>query len=253
MNTEQFDEAENADIWDEQDDFKRPQRYWWERLGGLLRPWRAQEKNDQEWMGYYKKTYKSHGPSVKLFTSLLARNGFYNLNNPFVDGNPHFYDFCQDGITLADIDFVLGRWEEKFAPKTHAAPSARSFVADGRKDSEIKTQDLIAQIAGDWPILYSHHPQQLQGQSISMTEDNNRKSWIKKQKRWEADAIKCLVVLFKSAVKNWIWISEIVHQDNIRLLCKIVYDNAPQSDRSILLKQWKKAGWVTEASQKWFK
>lgn len=250
---EQFEDNSNADVWDEQDDLKRPEKHWWSGFGNFLRPWRSPETTQNEWMGYYKKTYKSHGPSAKLFKSLLARNGFSNIPNPFVDGNPNFYDFCQDGITLADIDFVLGRWQEMFAPREDETPPQRHTVTDKRKAEEIKTQDLIAQISNNWSYLYSHRPQQLQGQSIFMTEENNRRSWIKKQKKWESEALVCLCILFKSPVKNWKWISEIVHQDNIRLLCKIVYDNAPQSDRPTLLKQWKKVGWVTEASQKWFK
>ncbi len=249
---EHFDDV-SADVWDEQAQFERPQARWWDRFGSFVRPWRKKQTSNHEWMGYYKKTYKSEGPSVQIFKSLLLRNGFYNLPNPYVDGNPSFYDYCQDGITLADIDFVLGRWEDKFAPKPSPPQASRPFVVDKRKESEIKVQELIAQISGDWEGLYRHRPQQLQGQSIAMTEENNRKSWIKQQQRWEQEAIKCLIILFKSPTKNWLWISEIVHQDNIRLLCKIVYDNAPQSARGLLLKQWKKVGWVTEASQKWFK
>jgi len=252
--TNQMDDS-SPDVWDEQDEIQPPQKHWWSCLGSVVRPWRNQHTKQMEWMGYYNAMYKSQGPSVKIFKSLLLRNGYFYVPNPYVDGNPNFYNYCQDGITLADIDFVLGRWEEKFAPKhnTDRDRSTQGFVPDKRKSSEIKVQDLIARISQNWETVYLHRPQQLQGQSITMTEENNRKTWIKTQQKWEREAILSLIVLFKSSIKNWRWISEIVHHDNIRLLCKIVYDGAPQSDRPVLLKQWKKVNWVTEASQKWFK
>lgn len=245
--------SDHPDVWDEQHDFVRPSLSWWNGFGSL---WRYQKEGGQEeWMGYYKNLYKSQGPSPHLFKILLQRNGLWNIPNSFFDGNPHYYAFCADGVALADVDFVLGRWEEKYAPKdTQDINSSQSSPApDNRSEKEKKTQALIAEISRDWEVLYRHHPQDLQGQSIVMTEDNNRREWIKTQKKWESDAIACLVLLFSSPLKNWQWMEKVVHVDNIRLLCKIVYDNAPKARKAKLLRQWKKANWVTAVSEKWFK
>lgn len=236
----------SSDVWEEQDDAALPQSHWYDRFGWLARRFRfGKPVAEREWMGYYNGLYTERGPSVELFSALLRRNGLWFVANPFYEGNPHFYRYCADGVTLADVDYVLTRWSDRFSPRSPEAEPRPTPMLDA-------VQSEIQLISQQWEALYRHQPHLLPGQSIAVTEERNRQNTNKTHEIWEQDALHCLRVLFASSLDNWQWMERVVHKDNIRLLCKIVYDNAPLSHRPFLLAQWKTAGWVSDATQKWF-
>lgn len=210
---------------------------------------------ETQWMAYYENLYKAKGACSKTFKRLLFSNGFWFIPNPYVDGHPMFYRYCSDGVTLADVDFVLGRWADRYTPasKKRNAPSVSSVVEDQRSEEDKIIQNMIADIQNNWEKLYQHQLHNLPGKSIAMTDEFQQKKWRKSQDESEKEAILSLVYLFVSPIKNWSWMNDILHQDNIRLLCRIVYTGAPPKYKEKLLSRWIEGQWITKDSLKWFK
>ena len=238
--------------WDDESDFSASPvavNKWWDVIGVWLRPWRVgKDVALEEWLTYYSGLYANRGPDVERFERLVKRNGMWNAPNPFREGNAQFYTLCEDGVFLADVDFLLGRWQKKLYPR-QLPEQELAVVAQTEED---RIQQKISSIAQNWAVLYEHQPHMLPGQSIAMTELNNLKEWGQQQKVWEQHAKKCLRVLFAQPSKYWIWMGNVLHADNIRLLCKIVYDGAPLAEQKRLFDNWCAAKWLSEQEKKWF-
>lgn len=258
MNTQETDSTNDyIDPWEDDEDGRElPVQKGWEKwLQQLPLPFLNYKKpsGEAQWMMYYENLYKEKGACSKTFKKLLSSNGFWMIPNPYVDGHPMFYRYCSDGVTLADVDFVLGRWADRYTPMQKSREKAAALVNEDMRSEEDKTiQHLIAQIQNNWEKLYQHQLHNLPGQSIAMTDEYQQKKWRKGQDISEKEAILSLVYLFVSPIKNWCWMNEILHQDNIRLLCRIVYTGAPPKYKKELLKQWIKGQWITKDSLKWF-
>lgn len=218
---------------------------WKERLGLVSRKKRlGTSEATQEWLIYYKNLYTEKAPSVELYSRLLARNGVWSLPNPYREGHPLFYAYYADGVFLKDVDVVLSSWEQRFISPNVAAQDTTTIPDT--------IQSNINKISRQWNAVYMHRRFDEPGRSIIETEKENSKQWHKKQRQWEAIAQECLVQLFSDDPSMWSWMKQELHIDNIRLLCKIIYDVAPVSKRHHILTQWQQQGWVSSSELKWF-
>ena len=212
---------------------------WHEKLFFWKKPSRSQ--SEQEWMSYYKDLYIAHGPNVSLFSHLLKRNGFFHISNPFREGNPLYYSFCVDGVSLADVDFVLSFWQQKHLYGRVHSPS----------EEPMEVKELFQAIEKNWARLYLHRPHDLPNVSLSMSAHSNDVHHTTEQQEWFDEAVHCLSALFLSPSSNWNWMSSHLHKDNLGILCKIVYDNAPLDIQGRLIKNWTDENWLTSSQSQW--
>ena len=80
----------------------------------ILKMFRWWNKNSssakKNWLAYYEGLYNKKSPDVKVFKKLLSTYGFHHYKTPFPPGSVGFFDYCQQGITLSDVVFLIERW-----------------------------------------------------------------------------------------------------------------------------------------------
>lgn len=215
--------------------------------GGLMRPWRrSTAAAASEWMGYYAGLYTERGPDPDAFARLLSRNGFWHIPNPYREGHEDHYRFHPDGVTLSDIDFVLGRWS---ASATGAISGSDPDVQPAVWPNGVHNTKLKAAISQNWSTLLQHrssHPWSQQKTVMSVVLAD-RQDWFYNQARWHRDAVLCLLHLFAQNPLSWSWIASILHRHNLVLLMRDVLRHAQPQDKSRLVSAWSKAGWATTA------
>lgn len=214
----------------------------------LIRPWRRMKPFARdEWLTYYQGRYSKKPPDVELFARLLARNGFWDIPSPFVPGSRQATEFCQGGVLLADIVFLLDRWS------SHVMEQGSGFFESGPTD----------QLSGDDatnPYIHDNLPSSGVDTSYPLDQDSFSPihRHIAMQARAEAClqleyarmAAQCMALLFLDAPLQWTWISEHLHVDNRVLLCKIVHDASPPGTRERLRSAWVKNQWLSEGAAK---
>lgn len=211
---------------------------WYDRLTYWIP--RPSHGASQEWMAYYKDMYHTHGPNRALFCHLLKRNGFQYLSNPFREGHPFHYSFCMDGVTLADVDFVLSFWQQK-------------YLQGGRSHSSSPQgmDELVKAIETNWTTLYEYRPHKLPNVSLEMSAHSNHLHHQTEQQEWFDEATVILALLFLSPSDNWTWMASYLHKDNLGILCKIVYDSAASVQQAQLIEAWTHAQWLTPSQSQW--
>lgn len=218
---------------------------------------------EDAWMMYYENLFIQKSPSVKEFAHLIKKYGFSYIQNPYVEGHEKYYHFCPDGITLADIDFLLMNWQKKYMSSKKTEPEKENILDKNNTthypklpwecslEKEKTLQEQINKLSQNWVFLYQHRPFDYPGQSVTYLENLNVKQTQFQEKMWEKKAILCLEILFFSPKINWLWIKEYLHPDNLYLLSKIVYGNISYKKQHKLKKIWEKNNWLTQTQTKW--
>lgn len=220
-----------------------PLPHWLYRLFRPLR--RTKPVARDEWLAYYQGRYSSKAPNVEMFGRLLARNGFWDIPSPFVPGSRQATEFCQGGVLLADIVFLLDRWS------SHVMEQGNDFFDSGPTD----------RLSGeDASNPYIHANLTSSGVDTSYPLDQDSFSPIHRhiamqaradacqQLEYARAAAQCLSLLFLDAPAQWTWISEHLHVDNRVLLCKIVHDAVPADTQARLRAAWVRNLWLSEGA-----
>jgi len=207
----------------------------------------SQKEKEQAWLDYYEGLYQNHGPSSKKFKKNLNRYGFWDFRTPFKEGSSEYYKFHDENIFLSDINFLLERWQDKFAPQAKATPQ--------NKTNDLllpATERLIEDIQKGWVGLYAHQPENNPFRSIEETEREGILAHDKKESDWNEESAKCMGDLFLSKIKNWMWIKNYLHKDNLQLLIHVVLSQESDIEKkSRIINNLSSALFLTSGEKKW--
>lgn len=219
---------------------------WWYRIWRPLRYKKPQAL--EQWLAYYQGKYASNLPDVKLFQALLARNGCWDIASPFVPGSLQASQFCQDGIFLADIHYLLDRWVVHVMERRlgfFSLPPQDPLAGKDRNNPYVNDKAILPEtVSSPFPLWVSNYSPIHYQQAMEMRSTDLRDLTA------AMAGAQCLVALFLDNPKHWTWLADRLHADNRALLATIVYEAATQRQRARLSLTWVKHGWMSEAASK---
>lgn len=213
--------------------------HWYDRFLYPLRFLFIGKKPAQEvWLGYYKNLYKTESPSRIVFKNLLSKYGVWNFPNPYRQGSENYYAYHENGVFFADIDFLLSYWKSSLLRKREE--SVESL------DDDLSIKEKIIKINNQFEHINLLVPDVDFNVSVSYVENFNNVMEGVKRNVWFKIALNNMIDLFLDNEKMWVWIKGEIHKENLLLLCKIIYDNAPSKKQGKLVSSWSKTKWLTE-------
>lgn len=277
----------------DQDDTEQSYEYVRPSLGSPWSAWRAnfrarwnkrfasklfEQERMEAWLGYYAQLYQTQAPNEVLFRALLDRYGMWEFRNPFCAGNEAFYNYHEDILFLADVNFVLDVWIKKnlrpdpavslnaslsnrelpqnfsqavpssvLPPDSTPTPSSESTA---RPEEQLEIEKKFHQLQQGWHGLFLHAPHHNVLLSIGETERANALVWEERHEYWYDTALNCLEMVFLKPPSHWSWMKKHLHMDNLKLLCRAVSQHSAKPE--MLFSSWLEAGWLQEHDRKWF-
>lgn len=215
---------------------------WYDVFTYPLRPFFiSSNKAKEDWMIYYKNLYKTQSPSRIVFKNLLSKYGMWKMPNPYKEGHEEFYAFHENGVFFSDIDFILSYWKNTLLKKSKP---------EKIKDENPGVLKKISMINSIFEQIHFLTPNDDFDISVSYGEKFKNMMDASKREVWFFVAVNNMTDLFLGSEKMWGWIKDEIHRDNLLLLCKIIYDNAPANKSNSLILAWKKAGWISDVQIK---
>lgn len=186
-----------------------------------------------DWCSYYSGLYNSKSPDLKTYKSLLDAHGVWNMPVPYAPGNPDYFTFHENGVFMADIDFIISDWCE--------------FTLDKKNNINLlnlsspleNIQSKISRIQLNWAILSQYAPKMAALSTVNALEFSGTIRRQENKKRMLGVAINCVTELFLSNKKNWLWLKESLHKENITILVSHMMANIDSDDiKKKLLLVW---------------
>lgn len=195
-------------------------------------------KGREEWIKYYRGRYNRYSPDPTKFKQLIERYGFWYICSPHFSGSEEGANFCFNGITLADIDFLIKRYyqvvlEEK---KDFFAINDKNQIVEDNQNPYISINNT----------LNKENEEKIDTDSIKNHLIMQNRANDVQDNKITLLALECLTILFLEKPLMWMWITDFLHKDNRVIITQLIYEiNSPKT-RQNLLSSWEKGHWLSK-------
>jgi hypothetical protein len=207
---------------------------------------------------------RSHSTS-KPSSSLMSSRAAKSLTKDYID-RPDFQHAETIGAPLVEVPTVQS--SSKVVPSS-SGPSSSSASPPSSPAEEERSRRRLAQkmlneedqlweaetlrmrrrwdaLQHGWDLLFRGSSLYSPGSEVDVLERAFRDADRRRRAEWMKSAAFCQALLFMAPEENWLWIADVLHNDNRIILCRLIAKQASLSDlsRSNLVERWKKAGWI---------